>query len=124
VTAAALVSENKVLAHPASVDSIPTSGSKEDHVSMATHGARQAAAIVENSTHVLAVELMTAFHGLAFETRLAAGRGVEALRAALSPLLPPLLEDRVLADDIAVVAGAIRDGSLLAAVQDEVGALV
>jgi len=123
VTAAALVSENKVLCHPASVDSIPTSAGKEDHVSMATHGARLARAVVDNATQVLAIELMTAFHGLALEKRLRAGHGVEAARDALRDVLAPFDADRILAPDIAGVAALIADGSLLAAVESRVGTL-
>lgn len=124
VTAAALVSENKVLAHPASVDSIPTSAGKEDHVSMATHGARQALAMTENALHVLAIELMTAFHGLGFgDPKLAPGPGVAAARTLLGTVLAPLLTDRVLAPDIVAVAGLVREGSLVAAVEAALGPL-
>jgi histidine ammonia-lyase len=123
VTAAALVSENKVLAHPACVDSIPTSAGKEDHVSMAPAAARQCRAILDNSARVLAIELMTGFHALAFERKLRAGKGVEAARRALRRELAPLREDRVLAPDIEAVAARIDDGSLLAAVEKAVGAL-
>jgi histidine ammonia-lyase len=123
VTAAALVSENKVLAHPASVDSIPTSAGKEDHVSMAPAAARQCRQILVNATHVLAIELMAGFHALAFERKLRAGKGVEAARRALRSVLKPLREDRVLSTDIEAVAGKLDDGSLLAAVERAVGAL-
>ncbi|MBM3984410.1 MAG: histidine ammonia-lyase, partial [Planctomycetes bacterium] len=123
VTAAALASENKVLAHPASVDSIPTSAGKEDHVSMAPAAGLQCRQIVRHATHVLAIELMTAFHGLAFERKLRAGRGVEAARRVLKKVLKPLADDRILAPDIEAVARTIDDGSLLAAVEREVGAL-
>ncbi|HTE05318.1 MAG TPA: aromatic amino acid lyase, partial [Planctomycetota bacterium] len=123
VTAAALVSENKVLAHPASVDSIPTSAGKEDHVSMATAAGIQCRQIVRHSTWVVAIELMTGFHGLAFETKLKPGRGVEAARRALKKVLAPLLDDRVISGDIEAVAALIDDGSLLAAVEKVVGPL-
>jgi len=123
VTAAALTSENKVLAHPASVDSIPTSAGKEDHVSMATHGARQARSIVENATYVLAIELMTGFHALAFEETLQPGVGVKAARTCLATVLQPLLEDRVLSTDIEAVAELVRSGALAAAVEAQVGSL-
>ncbi|MHC5211157.1 MAG: histidine ammonia-lyase [Planctomycetota bacterium] len=123
VAAAALVSENKVLAHPASVDSIPTSAGKEDHVSMAPAAARQCRQILANATNVLAIELMAGFHALAFETKLRAGKGVEAARRALRPALRPLREDRVLSTDIEAVAGRIEDGTLLDAVEKAVGAL-
>jgi histidine ammonia-lyase len=123
VAAAALVSENKVLCHPASIDSIPTSAGKEDHVSMATHGARLARQVGGNVAHVLAIELMSAFHALALETKHRAGRGVEAARRRLADVLRPLNEDRVLAPDIAAVAGLVLDGALVAAVEREVGPL-
>jgi histidine ammonia-lyase len=123
VTAAALVSENKVLAHPASVDSIPTSAGKEDHVSMATHAGRQARQIVDNATYVIAIELMAAFHGLAFEKTYRASRGVEEARKALRKVLKPLKTDRVLSGDIEAVAGMVRDGSLVKAVEARLGVL-
>lgn len=124
VAAAALVSENKVLAHPASVDSIPTSAGKEDHVSMATHAARQARAMVENSLRVTAIELNCAFHALALqEDGLDVSPGVQAVREALDPILEPLVEDRVLSDDLEAVADVVRDGSLLASVEVVLGAL-
>ena len=123
VTAAALVSENKVLAHPASVDSIPTSGAKEDHVSMAPAAALQCRQIVRHATHVVAIELMCGFHGLAFEKKLKPGLGVQAARRALAAVLAPLVEDRVLGPDIEAVSALIDDGSLQKAVEQAVGPL-
>jgi len=123
VTAAALVSENKVLAHPASVDSIPTSGGKEDHVSMAPAAGLQCRQIVRHATHVVAIELMCGFHGLAFEKKLKPGAGVQAARRALGKVLAPLVEDRVLSTDIEAVAALIDDGTLAAAVEKVVGPL-
>lgn len=123
VTAAALVSENKVLAHPASVDSIPTSAGKEDHVSMAPAAGLQCRQIVRHATHVLAIELMAGFHALALERKLRPGRGVQAARRALARVLRPLTDDRILAPDIEAVARLIDDGSLLAAVERELGPL-
>src|SRR5262245_3244010 len=123
VTAAALVSENKVLAHPACVDSIPTSGGKEDHVSMAPAAGLQCRQIVRHSTHVVAIELMCGFHALALETRLRPGRGVLAAQRALARVLKPLKTDRVLSGDIEGVAALIEDGSLTAAVEKAVGPL-
>src|SRR5262245_38975991 len=122
VTAAALVSENKVLAHPASVDSIPTSAGKEDHVSMAPAAALQCRQIVRHATHVLAIELMTAFHALALGKG-TPGVGTRAARAVLKKLLKPLRDDRVLSGDIEAVARTIDDGSLLEAVEQDVGEL-
>ncbi len=123
VTAAALVSENKVLAHPASVDSIPTSAGKEDHVSMATAAARQCRAIVDNATYVIAIELVAGIHGLAFETGLKPGRGVAAAVAALRDVVPPLEDDRVMSTEIEAVAARVRDGTLVAAVAGAVDSL-
>ena len=117
VTAAALVSENKVLAHPACVDSIPTSAGKEDHVSMGAAAARQARAIVDNARRVLAIELIAGFHGLALERKLRPGRGVAAARKVLGSVVAPLTRDRVQSDDIEAVAVLIEDGTLLEAVR-------
>ena len=123
VTAAALVSENKVLAHPASVDSVPTSAGKEDHVSMATHAARHAGMIVDNVTYVLAIELMAAWHGLGFEKRHKPSKGVRAVYRLLGEVLKPLKRDRILATEIEAVADLVRDGSVVAAVESEIGTL-
>jgi len=124
VTAAALVSENKVLAHPGSVDSIPTSAGKEDHVSMATSAARHAAMIVANARHVLAIELMTAFHALGFETRHQPGRALRAAVALLAEHVPAWTDDREPAPDIEAVAELITSGALstAAGLADEFGA--
>lgn len=123
VTAAALVSESKVLAHPASVDSIPTSAGKEDHVSMAPAAGIQCGQIVGNSQYVLAIELMTAFHGLGFEKNLQPGIGVAAARDVLSTVLAPLDGDRILSGDMEAVTALVRDGTLIAAVEGAVGEL-
>jgi histidine ammonia-lyase len=123
VTAAALVSENKVLAHPASVDSIPTSAGKEDHVSMAPAAARQCRQVLTNAACVVAIELMAGYHALAFEPRLRPGKGVAAARRALARVLRPLSEDRVLSTDIEAVVALVEDGTLLAAVERAVGVL-
>ncbi len=122
-TAAALVSENKVLAHPASVDSIPTGGGQEDHVSMGTHGARQAAEILANAQQVLALELLCGAQGLEFRLPLRPGVGGSAARQAVRSVVAPLDGDRQSSVDFAACVAAVRDGSLLAAVEREVGAL-
>ncbi len=116
VTAAALVSENKTLAHPASVDSIPTSADKEDHVSMSTWAARKAAQVVGNALNVVAVELLAAAQALDMVAPLAPGRGAAAAHAAIRRRVPALEEDRPLAPDIAALAGLITDGTLEEAV--------
>ena len=123
VTAAALVSENKVLAHPASVDSVPTSAGKEDHVSMGVHAARKAAEIVANVEMVVAIELLAAAQALDFLKPLAGGRGVVAAHRSIRRRVSRMGRDRVLAPDIARAAGIVGDGSLLAEVERAVGAL-
>lgn len=115
-TAAALVSENKVLAHPASVDSIPTSANQEDHVSMGTHACRKLRQVVRNARYVLAVELLAAAQALDLRAPLVPGTGARAAHAHLRGLVPHLGADRYLKPDVERVHGAIVDGSLLAAV--------
>jgi len=115
VTAAALVSENKVLAHPASVDTVPTSAGKEDHVSMGAHAARKAWSIVEHVSTVLAIELLAAAQALDLMRPLRSGPGVEAVHRAIRRHITHMDRDRVLADDIAVMQGLIDDQTLLRA---------
>ncbi|MCA9538827.1 MAG: histidine ammonia-lyase [Myxococcales bacterium] len=124
VTAASLVSENKVLAHPASVDSIPSSANREDHVSMGTLAARKARRIAEHVETVLAIELLCAAQGMHLRRPLTANRGIEAALRCLRAEVPPLDEDRVLHPDIAAAAELIRSGRLVAAVEAEIGPLV
>ncbi len=123
-TAAALVSENKVLAHPASVDSIPTSANKEDHVSMGTIAARQCRQIVDHAEHVVAIELLCAAQALDLFTNLKAGEGTRAAYRVIREAVPPLERDRVLADDIAAVLRLMRSGAILQAVEEAIGPLV
>ncbi|HEY1966094.1 MAG TPA: histidine ammonia-lyase [Acidobacteriaceae bacterium] len=111
VTAAALLNEAKVLAHPASVDSVPTSGGKEDHVSMGMTAALKLRQVVENAEMVLGIELMTAAQALEFRLPLRAALQVESARERVREFVAPLREDRVLSGDIAKLAGAIRDGA-------------
>lgn len=118
--AAALVSENKSLAHPASVDSIPTSANQEDHVSMGPIGARHAAAVVSNVEHVLALEALAAAQGLDFRLRtgLRPGAGVTAAHALIRDRVAHLDADRDAQPDIALALELVRDGSLAALVND------
>jgi histidine ammonia-lyase len=109
VTAAALVSESKALAHPASVDSIPTSAAREDHVSMSPIAARKLAAIVENLALVLAIELVVAFQAMEFLRPLASSRPIESLRRSFRKVVPPWTADRALAPDLAA-ARSFVDG--------------
>jgi histidine ammonia-lyase len=115
VTAAALVSENKVLAHPATVDSIPSSAGREDHVSMGAHAALKLAQIHDHVRTVLAVELLCAAQGLDLRLPVRPGPGLRAAHAHLRARVPPMMEDRPIAPDIRAVRAMIDDGSLLAA---------
>ena len=110
VVAASLLNEAKVLSHPASVDSVPTSGGKEDHVSMGMTGALKLRTIVENAENVIAIELLAAAEGIEHRRPLKAGAGVERAFGVLRSIAPPLTEDRALSGDIARVATAIREG--------------
>ena len=119
VAAVALLSEAKVLAHPASVDNLPTSAGKEDHVSMGMTGALKLRTIVENAENVFAIELLAAAEGLEFRRPLKAGRGIERAYATLRLLVPRLDEDRALSPDIERVAEAIRAGKFDSADEED-----
>jgi histidine ammonia-lyase len=121
--AASLVSENKVLSHPASVDSIPTSAGQEDHVSMGNAAGLKAWQVLANAEWALAIELLAGVQAVEFLAPLEPGAGVAAARGFVRSLSPRLTDDRSLAGEIDVVAGTIRDGSLVAAVEDVCGAL-
>ena len=119
--AAALVSENKALCHPASVDSIPTSAGQEDHVSMGNAAGLKALQVVANAERVLAIELLAGAQGVEFLAPLEPGAGVRAARASVRTLSARLREDRPLSRDIEQLATAIRDGSLIDAVEQAMG---
>ena len=121
--AASLVSENKVLCHPASVDSIPTSAGQEDHVSMGNASGLKAFTVLGNVERTLAIELLASCQGVEFLAPLEPGAGVRAARAFVRGVSPRLREDRPLAEDIESVAAAIRDGSLIRAVEHAAGPL-
>ncbi len=121
--AASLVSENKVLSHPASVDSIPTSAGQEDHVSMGNAAALKLLQVLENSEHVLAIELLAAAQGVEFLAPLEPGPGTRAAHDAIREHSAPLVDDRPLSDDIGRVAEAIRSGALIDAVEAVTGPL-
>ena len=110
VAAAALLNEAKVLSHPSSVDSVPTSGGKEDHVSMGMTGALKLRQVVANAEYVLAMELMAAAQGLEYRLPLKPAREVERAAAVVRGVVPPLKEDRVLAGEIERLALAVRAG--------------
>jgi histidine ammonia-lyase len=112
VTAAALVSENKQKAYPASVDSIPTSANQEDHVSMAAHGARRLIGMVENATAVIGIELLAAAQGCDFHAPLASSVPLEAARAAIRAQVPHLDNDRHFHPDMEKAIALVRGGAL------------
>jgi histidine ammonia-lyase len=112
VTAAALASENKSLAHPASVDSLPTSANQEDHVSMATFAARRLQAMVANTAHILGIELLAAAQGIEFLRPLRSSAALESAHALLRSTCPAMPHDRYFAPDIDHAARLVRDGSL------------
>jgi histidine ammonia-lyase len=111
VTAAALVSENKTLAHPAVVDTIPTSANQEDHVSMATFAGRKAGDIARNAANVIAIELLAAAQGLDFQAPLKTSAPLEKALASVRSVSPNLERDRSLAGDIARVFDLIEAGA-------------
>jgi histidine ammonia-lyase len=121
--AAALVSENKVLCHPASVDSIPTSAGQEDHVSMGNAAGLKAWQVIANAERAVAIELLAGAQAVEFHAPLEPGAGGRAAREAVRELSPRLHDDRPLAGDIESVAAAIRDGSIVAAVEAGAGEL-
>ncbi len=108
VAAAALVSENKTLAHPASVDTIPTSANQEDHVSMATFAGRKAGDIAANAANVVAIELLAAAQGVEFHAPLKTSAPLQAAHAKIRAVSPRLTQDRSLAGDIARVREMIE----------------
>jgi histidine ammonia-lyase len=120
--AAALVSENKVLAHPASVDSIPTSANQEDHVSMGSISAFKGANIIRNVRNVLAIELLCAAQGLDF-IKEKPGKGVAAAHEIIRKHIPFLTQDRVMSADLEKMLALLFDRSLINAVESDIGNL-
>ena len=121
VVAAALCSEGKVLAHPASVDSIPTSADQEDHVSMANHAARKLRQAVTNAEHVLAIELYTAAQAREFHRELRAGVGAEAAYLLIRKHLPPLRHDRYLGPELEKAHQLVASGAVRRAAEKAIG---
>jgi histidine ammonia-lyase len=119
--AAALVSENKILSHPACVDSISTSANKEDHVSMGTISARKCREILKNTEHVIATELLCAAQALDLFTNVKPGEGTLAAYSTIRDAIPYLESDRILAKDIDAVKMLMRSGKILDAVERKVG---
>ena len=112
VTAAALASENKSLAHPASVDSLPTSANQEDHVSMATFAARRLQAMVSNTAHILGIELLAAAQGIDVLRPLHSSQALEAVHSLLRTHIPKMEQDRYLSPDIAHATALVESGAL------------
>ena len=122
-TAASLVSENKVLSHPACVDSIPTSANKEDHVSMGAISARKCREIVRNTEHVIAIELLCAAQAMDLFTNMKPGQGTLVAYKIIRDAVPHLERDRVLSKDIETVVNLIRSGKIVEEVENAVGKL-
>ncbi len=122
-TAASLVSENKVLAHPASVDSIPTSANQEDHNSMGSIAAQKCYRIMNNLQSVLAIELLTGAQGVEFHKPLKCGQGTEAVYKEIRKVVAPMNEDRILYDDVQKVLGLVTKASIVEEVERIVGKL-
>ena len=112
VTAAALVSENKLLAHPASVDSIPTSANQEDHVSMATHAARRLLEMAENAATVVGIELLAGAQGLELHRPLASSRILQRALRSVRARVPHYERDRFFAPDIEAARQLVLSGQL------------
>jgi histidine ammonia-lyase len=121
--AASLVSENKALCHPASVDSIPTSAGQEDHVAMGNASGLKAWQVLANAEAVIAIELLAAAQAVEFLAPLTPAPGTDAARRFVRSLSPRVRQDRRLDEDIAAVAAAVRDASLLEAVEEEAAEL-
>jgi len=116
VTAAALVAENKILAHPASVDSIPTSANQEDHVSMAAHGARRLSSMADNAMSIIGIELLAAAQACDFHAPLASSAPLEAVRTLLRGEVPRLEDDRYFHPDITAATSLVSRRAVIDAV--------
>ncbi|RZJ38175.1 MAG: histidine ammonia-lyase, partial [Brevundimonas sp.] len=110
VTAAALVAENRMVAHPCSVDTVPTSADQEDHVSMATHGARRLLDMAENAAAVVGIELLAAAQGIEFHRPLTSSPELEAVVAIVREAAAPYTSDHYFAPDIERAADTVRGG--------------
>lgn len=123
-TAASLVSENKVLAHPASVDSIPTSADQEDHVSMGTIAARKAMQILQNAENVIAIEYLCASQGIDLLSPLAPSQPITAAMSSIREVVPMIQNDRPLHDDISSIQSMIRTGHIIKCVEAVTGSIL
>ncbi len=122
-TAASLVSENKVLSHPACVDSIPTSANKEDHVSMGTISARKCREIIKNTENVIAIELLCGSQAMDLFTNMKPGEGTMAAYNVIRGTVSHMDSDRILSKDIEAVKSLMQNGKILEAVEEKVGEL-
>jgi histidine ammonia-lyase len=120
VTAAALASENKSLAHPASVDSLPTSANQEDHVSMATFAARRLQPMLKNTAHIVAIELLAAAQGIEFLRPLRSAPGLEGVLRVVRSVSPAMMQDRSLARDMEAVHHLVAAGDIGHAIETEI----
>ncbi len=120
VTSAALMSENKQMSHPASVDSTPTSANQEDHVSMACHGARRLIPMTENLFGIIGIEAVTAAQGVDFRAPLKTSAALAQAHAAIRSAVPDLEEDRYLAPDLENAIALVRSGDLNASIPENI----
>lgn len=118
ITAAALMSENKQMSHPASVDSTPTSANQEDHVSMACHGARRLLAMTSNLFTIIGIETMAAAQGIDLRAPLVSSRQLQSVHAAVRSAIPKLMQDRFMATDINLATDLVSSGHLIGAVSN------
>jgi histidine ammonia-lyase len=120
VTSAALMSENKQMSHPASIDSTPTSANQEDHVSMACHGARRLLAMVENLAGIIGIEAICGAQGIEFRAPLQTGKHLKAVIERIRTSIAKVEEDRYLAPDLEHAAGLIQNGDLRRAIIENI----
>ena len=119
VTAAALMAENKHRAQPCSIDSTPTSANQEDHVSMACHGARRLGDMNRNLANIIAIELLISTQGVEFRAPIETSTQLRRAMSCIRAEVPPLGDDRYLADDIATVRQLVFDGHIIEALADD-----
>ncbi|HNR66539.1 MAG TPA: histidine ammonia-lyase [bacterium] len=123
VTAAALVSENKVLSHPASVDSIPTSANQEDFVSMGTHAARKAFEVLDHAETIIGIELLAGCQAIDFRQKMQPGRGTRIAYQTIRMAIPTLQRDRLFHTDLLAIKNLIRSNRIVERVEEEIGLL-
>ena len=124
VTAAALASENKSLAHPASVDSLPTSANQEDHVSMATFAARRLQPMLDNTAHIVAIELLAAAQAIEFVRPLRSSEALETVHQKVRSVSAAMMQDRSLATDMQAIQGMVKNGAIAGAMKARLPALL